>query len=302
MMKVLAFALALPLTACVVGNSDPLPAGGESSGGGGMNGTGGGGGNGTGSGMSGGATTITADTTWMGNMNFTAPVTITGGATVTVMAGTTVTFGASASLAVLGTLDVEGATGAGNGVTFAPASGAASFSGISVGQGGNFTAKYLTLTGAEFETMTGGTTTVNDSQFSHSPGDLLIMSGGSVTFMYSIVGSATGTGYDQGDTTHCDMHFDGVGNTIKISHSIVTTSAYGVMFYNGTGADFTYNNWLKNTTHIDPQAGVSGDFTGGYFDATPPMVAGLTYSSPMIASALAACTGANDATCAGPHP
>jgi hypothetical protein len=295
MMKVLALALALPLAACVVGSGDPLPSGtGSDPGGTGPGMTG------SGSDMSGGATTITADATWMGNMTFTAPVTITGGATVTVMPGTTVTFGAAASLAVLGTIDIQGASG--SMVTFGPMSGAASFSGISVGQGGKFTAKYLNLTGAEFETMTGGTTTVTDSQFSHSPGDLLIMSGGSVSFMYSIVGSATGTGYQQGDTTHCDMHFDGTGNTIKISHSIVTTSAYGVMFYSGTGADFTFNNWAKNQTNVDPQAGVSGDFTGGYFDATPPMVAGLTYSTPMITAALPACTGANDAACAGPHP
>jgi hypothetical protein len=265
-----------------------------------MNGTGGM--NGTGSGMSGGATTITADTTWMGNMNFTAPVTITGAATVTVMPGTTVTFAPSASLAVLGTLNINGATGAGNGITFGPATGSTSFAGISVGQGGNFNAKYLTLTGAEFETMTGGTTTINDSKLSQSPGDMLIMSGGSVTFMYSIIGNPTGTGYEQGDTTHCDMHFDGVGNTIKVSHSIVTTSAYGVMFYSGTGADFTFDNWSKNQTNIDAEGAVNGDFTGSYFDATPPMVAGLTYSTPMVTSALAACTGANDATCAGPHP
>lgn len=232
-------------------------------------------------------------------MDFAQSVTIEAGVTVTVSPDAAITFGPSASLTINGTLDVQGATG--HTAILGPESGNASFGGIQIQQGGTFTATYMVLTGAEVETMTGGTTTVNDSQFSHSPGDLLIMSGGSVTFMYSLVGSSTGTGYEQGDTTHCDMHFGGTADTIKISHSIVTTSAYGVMFYSGVGADFTYNNWSKNTTNIDPETGVSGDFSNGYFDTTPPMVAGLTYNT-LSTTPLAACNGTNDALCAGPHP
>jgi hypothetical protein len=299
MTKALGFALTLFLAACVVGNGDPLPSGGGDDTGGG--GGGGGGGTGSGSDTGGGGTTITADTAWTGAMTFTSPVTIAAGATVTAMPGADIQFGPTASLTINGTLNTAGITGAGNMVTLEPMTGNTSFGGIQVA--GNFTATYTNLTGAELETMTGGVTTVNDSAFSHSPGDLLIMSGGSVTFMYSIVGSATGTGYQQGDTTHCDMHFGGTGNTIKVSHSIVTTSAYGVMFYAGTGADFTYNNWSKNTTNIDPETGVSGDFSNGYFDTAPPMVAGLTYNT-LATSPLLACVagGATDPTCAGPHP
>jgi hypothetical protein len=301
MMKVLAIALALPLAACVVGNGDPLPSGGggDDTGGGGG---GGGGSAGGGGGSNNSTTNITADTTWEGNMTFTTPVTIAAGVTVTVSPGADIQFGTNSSLTISGTLDAAGVTGAGNMVTLEPTTGNASFGGISILAGGAFTAKYTVLTGAEVETMTGGTTTVNDSQFSHSPGDLLIMSGGSVTFMYSIVGSATGTAYQEGDTTHCDMHFGGSGNTINVSHSNVTTSAYGVMFYAGTSAVFTYNNWSKNTTNIDPAAGVSGDFSNGYFDTAPPMVAGLTYTNISTTTMLPACDGTNDATCAGPHP
>jgi hypothetical protein len=100
------------------------------------------------------------------------------------------------------------------------------------------------------------------------------------------------------------MHFGGTTpNTIHVSHSNVRSVAYGVMFYAGTGANFTYDNWMNNTTNVDPTPGtVTGDFTMSYFQGAAPNVAGITVTTPALASANVACTGANDTVCAGPRP
>jgi hypothetical protein len=95
------------------------------------------------------------------------------------------------------------------------------------------------------------------------------MSGGSLDMSYSQVGldeNATG------DTTHCDMHFGGMGNTIKVTRSNIGTTPYGLMFYAGTNAIFTNNNWYGNQIDVDVTqgSGVSGDFTGSWFDGAPP--------------------------------
>jgi hypothetical protein len=73
------------------------------------------------------------------------------------------------------------------------------------------------------------------------------------------------------------------------------------MFYAGQAADFTYDNWVSNSTNVEPQPGVSGDFSNSYFTGTVPSGVGLTVNTP-AAARLAVCNGANDAMCAGVHP
>jgi hypothetical protein len=294
MMKALAAVLALPLFGCVVGSSGTAPSGG---GGDDTGGSGDGSGSGT---MTGTAGHITTNATWTGTQAISASITIDPGVTVTVTAGTAITVDPNASITISGTLDIEGATG--SLVTIAPSSGS-SFSGISTEDGGTLTMKYTTVTGTEVETSGTGKTMISDSQLSHSPGDLLIMSGGTVTFMYSQLGSETA------DTTHCNMHFNAGGNTIKVSHSNIVNNpatnpsapTYGIMFYGGQAADFTYDNWVSNSTNVDADPGVNGDFSFSYFTGTKPSGVGLTVASP-AAARIAVCTGTNDATCAGPHP
>jgi len=110
------------------------------------------------------------------------------------------------------------------------------------------------------------------------------------------------------DTTHCNMHFN-AGSTIKVSHTNITNTpatnpsapTFGIMFYGGQNADFTYDNWVSNSTNVDPQPGVTGDFSNDYFTGTVPSGAGLIVGTPMAAR-LAVCNGTNDAVCAGFHP
>ncbi|MEO8846059.1 MAG: hypothetical protein ABI591_12410 [Kofleriaceae bacterium] len=293
MMKALALILALPLVGCVVGSGGmPAPGGGDDTMGSGGSGT-------TMNGLSG---HITTSTTLTGAQAITGALTIDPGVTVTVMAGAAITVLPSASITVAGTLDIEGASGAG--VTIGASTGT-SFGGIDVPSGGVLTMKYTTVTGTEVSTSTSGTTTISDSHLSNSPGDLIIMGGGSVTLMYSQLGVEA----PASDTTHCNMHFGGTGNVIKVSHTNITNTpatnpsapTFGIMFYAGQAADFTYDNWVSNSTNVEPDPGVSGDFSNSYFMGTAPSAAGLTVGTP-AAARLDVCNGTNDAVCAGVHP
>lgn len=294
MIKALALVLALPLAACVVG-SGTTPGGDDGTG---DDGSGGG----SGTMMTGLSGHITTNTTLMGTQTITGSVTIDPGVTVTVMAGTAITVQPSAAITVSGTLDLEGASG--SEVTIGPSGGAA-FGGIDIPSGGVLTMKYTTVTGAEVATSTSGTTTISDSHLSNSPGDLIIMGGGSVTLTYSQLGVEA----PASDTTHCNMHFNAGGNVIKVSHTNITNTpstnpsapTFGIMFYGGQAADFTYDNWVSNSTNVEPQPGVSGDFSNSYFTGTAPSGVGMTVNTP-AAARLAACDGTNDAMCAGVHP
>jgi hypothetical protein len=269
-------------------------------------GSGGGGGGGGGSGSD---TTghITSDTTWTGTMTVSATTTIDPGVTLTIAAGTTVNVAASAQIVVLGTLDAQGTSG--NEITIQPDGGAAHFglgeTGIQVGltptDAGTLKLAHTTVTGNGI--MLHGTSSMvaTDTRMSRSNGDFLVLNDqGSIDVSYSEIGLEPAEGTD---TTHCDMHFN-AGTTIKFTHSNVTSSYYGIMFYGGTNADFTSNNWYGNlTTNVDATLGqVSGDFSNSYFDKNPPpTAAGLTQNN-LSATRLLACDGTNDATCAGPRP
>lgn len=239
---------------------------------------------------------ITASTTWTGTQTLDAATTIDPGVTVTVAAGTTLAIKTGVKLAVAGTLDVQGTSA--SKVTIGPAAGAASFGGIDISSGGQVAMTYAMMTGGSLVTTGTGKATIRDSQLSHAPGDLLIMNGGTVDVQYTAIGvepPAT-------DTTHCDAHFGGTGgNTITFTHSSLSTSAYGLMFYAGQAANLTYDNWFSNQTNVDVQPGVTGDFSSGYFQGAPPSGTGITVTG-LASARLPACTGANDATCAGPRP
>lgn len=293
MRKVLALLLSLPLTACVVGDGSDA---GDMTGGGGGDGTGGGGGDGTGGGGGMGGTgisgNITQSTDWSGSVVISGVTTINAGVTVTVAAGTTITVKGVGSLQIAGILDVQGTSAAR--VIIKPET--QGWGGISVNAGGELKYSFVDQTGAGITTNGTGKTTIRDTRLSKAAGDFLIVNGGTLDIAYSSIGLDPG----QQDTTHCQMHLNQGGNVIKVTHSNIGTASYGLMFYGGMNADFTYNNWFDNTTDVDIQQGspVSGNFSNGWFQKTAPTGSGITANN-LSATRLAACTGANDAACAG---
>jgi hypothetical protein len=285
MMKALSLLVSLPLVACVVGPGGSAPVTGGSD-----NGSGTQMGSNTGSAASG---HITADTTWSGTYMIDSAITIDPGVTVTAAAGAALTFTAAGNLTVAGTLDVQGVKG--TTVKLQPDVGLMNFNPINVSGTLSFT--YAEMTGGWLSLESTATTTITDSTLSHASHDLVVMDGGTLTFSYSQVGvNAPAT-----DTTHCDLHFGGTSPVIKAMHSTFSTSSYGVMFYAGNNADFTYDNWIGNAINVDPTVGqVTGDFSFSYFVGAAPTATGLTATN-MSATQLPACIGTNDAMCAGPR-
>ena len=292
MRKALALLVCLPLVGCVVG--DGTDTGGDGDGDGSGDGSGSGSGDGTGptGGISG---RISQNTDWNGNVLISGITTIDPGVTVTVAAGTTLSFKGQASLKVEGILDAQG-TSAGK-ITLKP--DGMGWPGITVSTGGELKFKYVVQTGGSVTTNGSGKATIVDSHLSHAAGDMIIMNGGTLDVSYSAIGMEPG----QTDTTHCNLHFNPGGNVIKYTHSNISTTSYGVMFYGGMNADFTYTNWFSNTTDVDIQAGtpVSGNFSNSWFEKGTPTGTGVTANN-MANARLAACNGTNDATCAGPRP
>ncbi|HEU0029588.1 MAG TPA: hypothetical protein VFQ53_03070 [Kofleriaceae bacterium] len=273
MRKLLVLALALPLVACVVGD--------EGSGGGGGGGDdGSGSGSGSGSGQAG---HITESTTLSGTVNIDVATTIDPGVTVTVAAGTTINMSATSRLTVQGILDVQGTSA--SKVTIQSTNPAESFGGIQVPTGGEVRMAYVTQSGGGISTSGSGKVTIADSVFSNpsptpsSRGDFFVMSGGTLTISYSEIGIATGDG------THCNFHFGGNGNTIDIQHSTIRGVPYGLMFYGGTNAILTSNNW-QSDINVDTQPGVSGDLSNSYFEGgAPTPTAGATLTLNNLAAA-----------------
>jgi hypothetical protein len=285
MVKALSLLVSLPLVACVVGPGGSAPVtGGDDDGSGMMMGSD------TGSGNTG---HITADTTWSGTFMINSAITIDPAVTVTVTPGAALTFTAAGTLTVGGTLLVQGVKA--THVTIVPDIGLTNFNPINVS--GTMKFAYVDMTGGSFSLANTATTTIVDSTLSHASHDLVVMDGGTLDFSYSQVGvEAPAT-----DTTHCDLHFGGTAPVIKATHSTFSTSSYGVMFYAGANADFTYDNWIGNDINVDPTVGqVTGDFSYSYFVGAAPTATGLTNTNPS-ATRLLACDGTNDAMCAGPR-
>src|SRR5262249_18454084 len=151
-------------------------------------------------------------------------------------------------------------------VTFQPADVGTFWSHIVVPSGGALTASYLVQTGSGLTTSNSGKITLVDTQLSHAGGDLLTMSGGTLDMTYSGIGLASGR-----DTTHCNLHVSG-GVHLKVTHSNISSAFFGMMFYGGVNADFTYDNWFGNNTDLDTEAAfpVTGDFSYSYFAKGAP--------------------------------
>ncbi|MEO8698636.1 MAG: hypothetical protein ABI867_01300 [Kofleriaceae bacterium] len=274
MKNLLLLALALPLTACVVGDTGgQTPPGGDDDDNPPVDppGTDG---------------HITADTTLTGAQAITATTTIDPGVTVTVDAGTTIEMSSGTSLIVNGTLTVNGTQAS---KVIIKGAGAGLFTAIQVGTGGTLNMTYAEQTGGGIRTSAGATATITDSLMYGVSGDFLIMNGGTVTMSFSQLGAPAGTA----DTTHCNMHFGGSGNQINITNSNIVGQPYGLMFYGGTGAVFTNNNWTCGpggcAAHIDvdAQPGVVGDFSNGFFEKGPPVaVGGSTITANNLATVL----------------
>jgi len=267
MNKLLVLALSVPLVACVIGDADSTGAG-----------TGDDTGHEPGNGS---APTdlyqhITASTTWTGSFDVTKNTKIDPGVTVTVAPGTVVKLASQTSLTIAGVLDVQGSKAAP--VQIQSAVDGQYHYGVSVGLGGELKMTYGVQTGGGI-TVDGGKATVTDSRMSHSSGDFLVIDAGTLVVSYSSIGLEPGVA----DTTHCDLHFGGTGTTIKINHTNISTSTYGLMLYGGNGVDLTSNNWFSNTTQVDTQAGASGDLSNGWFDKGLPTAgagATLTINTP----------------------
>jgi len=215
---------------------------------------------------------ITAATTWSGTINLTADTNIAAGVTVTVMPGTLIHAAQGADLAIGGTLDVEG-TSACPVVARAVDTG---WGGMTIGNGGELIAHYLDQTGGNIVLQGTAKATIVDSRMSNTVGDFIVVAGGTLDVQYSWIGVEQG----EADTTHCDLHFAGtnVTNTIKVTHSNLSTASYGLMLYNGMNADLTYNNWFGNATDIDtdPARPATGDVSFGFFAKGTPNQVGVT--------------------------
>lgn len=265
MRKVLFLALLLP--ACVVGSDGESPADDEP-------GPGPGPGPEPGDGVSG---NISAPRTFSGTVLFTGPTTIDPGVVVTVEAGATLNFEPDSNLSIKGTLDIVGTKAAPVTLQPDPASTTSQFFG-GLAVSGTLNMTYGVQHGGSIVTSPGGVATITDTKMFAASGDFLIMNGGTVNVTYSQFGAESGT-----DSTHCNMHFGGNGNTITVTNSNILGTPYGLMFYGGQAANFQNNNWEENGTAsadwIDSQPGVSGNFSGGFFPAgVPTPKAGATFT------------------------
>jgi hypothetical protein len=142
------------------------------------------------------------------------------------------------------------------------------------------TLSYAVQHGGAVIAKPGGTVTLIDTTMYGASGDLVISEGGSIDISFSELGAPEGIV----DTTHCNLHTSGPVATLRVTHTIVHGSPFGMMFYGGTSADLTSDNWDNQLIDIDTVPGVAGDISGGYFRAGPPVaVEGAT----LIANALA---------------
>jgi len=217
---------------------------------------------------------ITADAMWSGTINLTAAANVPVGVTLTMLPGTLLLGATAGKITVAGKLDIQGTKACP--VTARPSD--ATWSGIVVASGGELDAHYLDQTGGSILLQGTATATIIDSRMARTTHDFLVMSGGTLDLEYSWMGVEAG----QPDTTHCDLHFAGtVTNTLKVTHNNISTAVYGLMFYNGMGADFTYNNWFGNLRDIDidPTRQVNGDFSFGWFEKGAPSLVGVTVNN-----------------------
>ncbi|MFI5281648.1 MAG: hypothetical protein ACHQ0J_00790 [Candidatus Dormibacterales bacterium] len=222
---------------------------------------------------------VAASDAWSGTVNITADTVVNPGVTITVQPGTTINVGSQPALTIFikGAFDIEGTSV--EKVIVQPSVVNGRWNRFVVVAGGRLTARYMVMSGGGFNVV-GGAVTLIDSAMSRSSGDLLEGSG-SVDVEYSSIGLEPGNA----DTTHCDMHFNPGPNQLKVTHSNISTAVYGMMFYGGGGADFTYDNWFSNQINVETlaQFAVSGDFSHGWFSRGAPSGRGITLQNPSAA-------------------
>jgi hypothetical protein len=215
-------------------------------------------------------------------MDVAAQTIIDPGVTLTISAGTTVRFAPGAGVSVQGIADVQGTKV--SLVRLTPTASGGHHGGFSVGTGGELKMTYALQVGGGIEVSGNGKATVSDTQMSQSGGDFLVVGGGTVDVSYSSIGLEAGT-----DSTHCNMHFDGTGTKISITHSNISGVPYGLMLYGGTGVILTSNNWFGNSSaDIATQPGppVSADISNSWFQKTAPVSGGVatyTFNNPAAA-------------------
>jgi hypothetical protein len=181
-------------------------------------------------------------------------------------------FDATAGITVVGTVNVNGVKG--NVVTIGPGPTNAFWGDWTLATG-TLNMTYVEMKGAGFSISGTGKLMARDSEFSHHTHDLLVVGGGSVDVQYSWIGEPDGTS----DTTHCDMHIEGGNPQVTVSHTNISSSAYGVMFYTGQSVNFTYNNWFTNQTDMSKLTPTTGDISFGWFKAGTPTDSNLTKNS-----------------------
>jgi hypothetical protein len=207
------------------------------------------------------------------------------------MPGTTINFAPGVNITLNGRLDVAGTSTCK--VTLQPMQVGGHWSGIAIQNNGVLTMHHAVQVGGGIITGAPATVSIFDSELSRALGDWLVMRGGTVDIEYSSLGLEPGNV----DTSHCDMHLNAYGNVITVTHSNVSTAAYGMMFYGGTNANFTYDNWFANAIDVYTELGspVSADFSHGWFEKGAPAPAnGSVFTLDALAT--------SRLTDAGPRP
>jgi hypothetical protein len=263
---------------------------------------------------------VSQSATWSGTVTLVADATIEPNVTITVAAGTMFLAADSTKLTVRGTLQVDGV--AGQDVSILPVTGAVSWAGIVAESGGVVDIAYATgmdvakfvdcksgatcsidhanFTGVGYAIWAGGTATVTRSQFEGlvnqgvfidtgdltitdsvflgAGGDTIVQSGGSLDMSYSAVGNSATTG------DHCAMHV-GAAGSLSITYSNIEQTSVALMIGNTDGAVFNYNNFLVNSSDVDPVGpNTAANFQHNYWDAgVPAPLAGFDFANPEAA-------------------
>jgi hypothetical protein len=213
---------------------------------------------------------IAVDTGWSGTVTVDRTTTVDPGVTLTIAAGTVVTIKNPASLIIAGIVEIQGTSAAK--VTFTAPTPGEGHGGLAVLGGGELRMLYGVLSGGGLSIGLAGKATILDSTLTNprAAGDVLAMNGGTLDMQHSEISLTTGDG------GHTALLFNGASNAINVTHCTIRGAPYGLMFYGGTNAVFTNNNW-DNGINVDATSGVSGDFSGSYFRGGAPMsVAGAT--------------------------
>lgn len=206
--------------------------------------------------------TISADTTITGMRTFEGTTVIAPNVTVTVEAGAQLIFANDAGIDIKGALLVNGTSA--SKVVMKHADGATRWGPLEVE--GTLHLNYGDLTGGAVETSGApAVVEIYDTRMYKASGDYVVMNGGSLTMQYSQLGPNEG----ETDSTHCNLHINSA-TKIDVLRSNISGAPYGIMFYGGVNANFQLNNWFTNGKDVDSKSGVSGNFSGSWFEKGAP--------------------------------